>query len=135
VLVVGVGDSRAGSFIDGRHSRQDVSTLRQIANRLGGEYHNGNEHQIGTETLMLVAAPVEATRFEKLTRREYALLACALGALSCAAIPVLLAYFGTRWRPGHQIGRRRSEERASNRATEGAYSRQEFGRSPAQPVS
>ncbi|MEM7316060.1 MAG: vWA domain-containing protein, partial [Planctomycetota bacterium] len=30
VLVVGVGDSMSGSFIDGGQSRQDVSTLRQI---------------------------------------------------------------------------------------------------------
>ena len=44
VLVVGVGDPRTGKFIDGRQSRQDVSTLRQIATRLGGVYHNGNEH-------------------------------------------------------------------------------------------
>src|SRR5262245_48882055 len=30
VLVVGVGDPRSGSFIDGRMSRQDTNTLRQI---------------------------------------------------------------------------------------------------------
>ena len=35
VLIVGVGDPRQGSFIDGRMSRQDASTLRQIAARLG----------------------------------------------------------------------------------------------------
>ena len=42
VLIVGVGDPRQGSFIDGRMSRQDTSTLRQIAARLGGIYHDGN---------------------------------------------------------------------------------------------
>ena len=36
VLVVGVGDPQAGMFIDGHQSRQDVSTLRQIAARLRG---------------------------------------------------------------------------------------------------
>ncbi len=100
VLIVGVGDPRVGSFIDGRNSRQNVSTLRQIANRLGGIYHNGNEHQISTDTLLLVTQPVEGGAFERLTRREYALLACALGSLVYGLLPVLLARFGTSWRPG-----------------------------------
>ena len=38
--------------------------------------------------------------FEQLTRREYALIACGLGALVLAFLPVLLHRFGTRWRPG-----------------------------------
>ena len=42
---------RAGSFIDGRMSRQDTSTLRQIAARLGGIYHDGNAKHIGTAPL------------------------------------------------------------------------------------
>ena len=46
VLIVGVGDPRQGSFIDGRMSRQDTSTLRQIAARLGGIYHDGNSKHI-----------------------------------------------------------------------------------------
>ena len=41
VLVVGVGDTRSGKFIDGHVSRQDAPTLRQIAVRLQGEYHGG----------------------------------------------------------------------------------------------
>ncbi len=50
VLIVGVGDPRQGSFIDGRMSRQDASTLRQIAARLGGIYHDGNQKHISTAT-------------------------------------------------------------------------------------
>ncbi|MFL5332121.1 MAG: hypothetical protein ACJ8H8_02850, partial [Geminicoccaceae bacterium] len=37
---------------------------------------------------------------ERLTRREYALIACGLGASVLALLPVLLHAFGTRWRPG-----------------------------------
>ena len=36
VLVVGVGDPRQGSFINGYQSKQESSTLRQMAARLGG---------------------------------------------------------------------------------------------------
>ncbi len=100
VLVVGVGDPRAGSFIDGRQSRQDASTLRQVAVRLGGTYHNGNEKQIPTDLLNTVAQRLEDSPLERLTRREYALLACATGALVFALLPICLRLAGTRWRPG-----------------------------------
>ena len=35
MLVVGVGDTQTGRFIDGHLSRQDASSLRQLAARLG----------------------------------------------------------------------------------------------------
>ena len=100
VLIVGVGDPRQGSFIDGRMSRQDTSTLRQIAARLGGVYHDGNTKQISTATLNAMTVIPRKTAFEKLSRREYALLACGIGASVLALLPVLLHQFGTRWRPG-----------------------------------
>src|SRR5262249_1168144 len=100
VLIVGVGDPRQGSFIDGRMSRQDTSTLRQIAARLGGVYHDGNTKHISTATLNQMTVIPRKSAFERLTRREYALIACGLGALVLALLPVLLHQFGTRWRPG-----------------------------------
>lgn len=100
VLIVGVGDPRQGSFIDGRMSRQDTSTLRQIAARLGGVYHDGNTKQISTATLNAMTVIPRKTAFERLSRREYALLACGIGASLLAVLPVLLHQFGTRWRPG-----------------------------------
>ena len=38
--------------------------------------------------------------FRKLTRRDYALLALAVGTALLALLPLLLHRFGTRWRPG-----------------------------------
>ncbi len=103
VLIVGVGDPRQGSFIDGRMSRQDASTLRQIAVRLGGIYHDGNTKHIPTATLNQLTVIPRKSAFEKLTRREYALIACGLGAAILAFLPVLLHRFGTRWRPGVRV--------------------------------
>ena len=102
LLIVGVGDSGAGSFIDGRQSRQDVATLRQSAVRLGGVYHDGNDKQIPTDVVRFVSSSGHPSPFEALTRREYALIACTLGALVYAALGLLLHAYGTSWRPGVQ---------------------------------
>ena len=99
-LIVGVGDTRAGSFIDGRQSRQDESTLKQLSVRLSGFYHNGNTKQIPSEMLRTVMGSGRKGRFERLTRREYALAAVMCGALLYALLPMLLHRFGTRWQPG-----------------------------------
>ena len=100
VLVVGVGDPLAGKFIDGRQSRQDVSTLRQIAARLGGEFHNSNKKHIATATIRGLSNEAGKSKLEKLTRREYALICLVAGAAFLAILPILLHYFGTLWRPG-----------------------------------
>jgi Ca-activated chloride channel homolog len=102
VLVVGVGDPHAGKFIDGHQSRQDASTLRQVAVRLGGAYHNGNEKHLPTDLLREITFVGGQGVFEKLTRREYAMIACGLGALVLALLPFALHWAGTSWSPGVQ---------------------------------
>ena len=109
VLIVGVGDTATGSFIDGRQSRQDVATLRQSAIRLGGVYHDGNEKQIPTDIVRFVSSSSRASPFDSLTRREYALIAAALGSVSLALLPLALHVFGTSWRPGTLKGMRHTE--------------------------
>ena len=106
-IVVGVGDPQAGKFIDGRASRQDVATLKQVAARLHGSYFNANESHISTSMIADAFGLEAESPFEKLSRREYALIAAALGALLLAALPVFLHRFGTAWTPGVQG---RSEE-------------------------
>lgn len=100
VLVVGVGDPLAGRFLDGRQSRQDRSTLRQVAVRLSGVYHDGNLQHLSSETLEFLTSVSGSSPLEKLTRREYALLAIAGGCFVLALLPILLHLFGTSWRPG-----------------------------------
>lgn len=100
VLVVGVGDPVAGRFIDGKQSRQDVSTLRQVATRLHGVYHDGNLRQIPSDVVREITETAEGADRDKLTLREYALLAIAAGAALLAGLPLLLHYLGTSWQPG-----------------------------------
>ena len=106
VLVVGVGDPTHGSFIDGRMSRQDTSTLRQIAVRLGGVYHDGNQKHLSSALLDQLTIIPRQSAFERLTRRDIALIACGLGAAVFAFLPLLLHYYGTRGsRESHVRGR------------------------------
>jgi Ca-activated chloride channel family protein len=107
VLIVGIGDPTKGSFIAGRQSRQDTATLRQIAVRLGGTYHNGNENHLSTATLKSLTEEAEAGVLEKLSRREYALIASAAGGLIYAFLPLLLHLFGTTWKPGTRVSEQR----------------------------
>lgn len=94
-LVVGVGDPISGKFIDGRQSRQDISTLRQVAARIGGEFHNGNEQHISTAAIQRLTAETGRKKFRELTARDFALLAALSGAALLAVLPVGLHYFGT----------------------------------------
>lgn len=89
VLVLGVGDPSKGSFIDGRQSRQDTGALRQIASRLGGEYHDGNIKHVPTEMLARVGTLELDDQGLKLTAREYALMGCASSSFLLAILPLV----------------------------------------------
>lgn len=107
VLLVGVGDTKSGKFIDGRASRQDSSTLRQMAARLNGDYHDGNEKHLPTDLIKSVTARANPGPFEQLGAREYALMTSGISASILAAIPVLLHFLGTSWRAGVKTGKAR----------------------------
>jgi len=100
ILVVGVGNPVTGTFLDGKNSKQDSSTLRQIALRLGGNYHNGNEKNLPGETIAHLTSVENESPFKRLTRREYALATLAISTIILALLPVMLVRFGTRWQPG-----------------------------------
>jgi len=100
VVVVGVGDPVTGQFIDGRQSRQDTSTLRQIAARLNGAFHNGNENHLSTDLLRQITQTVGQSKLEQLSLREYALICLAISGFTFAILPIMLHYLGTTWKPG-----------------------------------
>ncbi len=102
-FVVGVGDANSGSFIDGHQSRQDINTLRQIANRLRGSYHNGNQKQLTSQLVNKFIQTDEDEKQTKWTRREWSLLAAIVGSSIFAVIPILLHYFGSSYQPGTKI--------------------------------
>ncbi len=111
VLVVGVGDPLKGSFIDGRHSRQDGMTLRQIATRLGGEYHDGNSKLVPTATLERLGTLALATADRLPGQRELAIAAVCAGSAALAGLPLLLHFAGSGWNPGPARGASRRDSK------------------------
>ncbi|MEA3211111.1 MAG: Ca-activated chloride channel [Chthoniobacter sp.] len=116
VLVIGVGSARAGQNIDGHLSRQDASTLRQLATRLRGAYVDVNEKHLPSGQLDALAKALPMRDEAGKGRREWALAAVALGAGLLAALPVALALGGTSWQPGvrHSTARREREPQPLN---------------------
>lgn len=118
VVVVGVGDPVKGRFIDGRQSRQDTSTLRQVATRLHGTYHNGNEHHLSTDLINQMTRATGGSKFQQLTLREYALICLGISGFLFGLLPLALHFGGTRWNPGVpsggvSISRMTSDDRVS----------------------
>ena len=100
VLVAGVGDPIKGSFISGRNSRQDAATLRQIATRLGGEYHDGNTKLVPTAMLQRLGTLAGDGKARIPSLRELAILLTAVGTALLAGLPLLLHFAGSNWNPG-----------------------------------
>ncbi|GDX91946.1 hypothetical protein LBMAG46_19530 [Planctomycetia bacterium] len=100
VVVVGIGDPVNGTFLNGRNSKQDVSTLRQIAARLRGFYHNGNDKHLPSELLRRLTLSADGAERLDWGWREWAQLILLLSASILAGLPILLNFCGTRWLPG-----------------------------------
>ena len=105
VIVLGVGSPHTGKFIDGHQSRQDAATLRQVATRLGGVYHDANEKHLASEMLTEMATAVPMEDVTNRGRREAALAATAAGAAMLALLPVLLAFCGAAWHVPRVVSR------------------------------
>lgn len=103
VLVVGFGDAVQGSFIDGRQSKQDVFTLRQIATRLSGTYHDGNQHHLPSTLISEMVANGIQNQKQAWSVREYALLAIGCGGFTLAFLPVFLEYLGRTYLPRNSL--------------------------------
>jgi Ca-activated chloride channel family protein len=107
-LVLGVGSSGAGIYIDGHLSRQDSSTLRQLAVRLSGNYFDANERQMPTKDLFALAQGLPERRNQRASSREWALAAIGVGASMLAILSVALALAGSPWpvrSPASRLGR------------------------------
>jgi Ca-activated chloride channel family protein len=105
VVVIGVGDPFAGTYIDGHQSRQDAVVLRQLAQRLRGVYHDANERHLPSQEMLALSGAVPLRDIENRGRREAALAAVGSGAGILALLPVPLALAGSPWQAGSNSSR------------------------------
>lgn len=93
-IVIGVGDPNHPSLVSGHSSKQESLSLRQLAARLGGYYHDGNRLQIPSAVLrkLSMITPGDAS---SVGLREAGLIALAAGASMTALIGPLLLLLGT----------------------------------------
>ena len=118
VVVVGVGNPNVGKSVGGHLSRQDVSTLRQVAARLNGVYHDGNDRHLSTALVSGLDEKATLPAGNKWGPREWARLAVGLGAGALALLPAGLLLAGTGWSPGrHPRTVRRELDRAAANVT------------------
>ncbi len=103
VVMVGVGNPTVGKSLGGHTTRQDASTLRQVATRLQGSYHDGNEKHMTTELVSRIDDKARTKEEDQWGPREYALLAVATGASVLALLPAFLQLIGTGWNPGRRV--------------------------------
>jgi Ca-activated chloride channel family protein len=103
-IVIGVGDSKVGKFIDGHQSRQAGMTLKQIATRLGGTYHDANDRNVPTQLINDITGLLPMKEDAAAGRREMAIAATGAGGTLVAMTPLALALFGTAYRPGRRVG-------------------------------
>jgi len=110
-IVIGVGDPFRSSVINGHPSRQDTGSLKQLAARLGGLYHEGNRKHLPSKVLDALTV-INPRSSLGLGLREYALLAAGAGASVLALLQPCLVLFGV---PGSF---RRARRRVARRAHE-----------------
>lgn len=116
-IVLGVGNARVGKYIDGHQSRQDTSTLRQLATRLGGVYCDCNIQQLPTSAISELSEALPIRDDNALGLREAAIACVASGAATMALLPPALAAFGSVHGPSGRRATPRRRESVQDGAT------------------
>ncbi|MDZ4830628.1 MAG: VWA domain-containing protein [Phycisphaerae bacterium] len=92
-IVIGVGDSSRASPVGGHSSRQNPTSLQQLALRLNGIYHNGNVKHVPSDVLDRLTM-IQPRIGDKLAARDAALLAAGFGCFTLALLGPALTLFG-----------------------------------------
>jgi Ca-activated chloride channel homolog len=115
-LVIGIGDPNRSTTMWGRPSRQDVTSLRQVAARLGGRYHDGNQKHLPSAVLDELTL-IQPRPGSDLALRDAALFATGVGAFTLAFATPLLQLAGRRRWPAAAASARPAGDAATPRTT------------------
>ncbi len=92
-IVVGVGDPMRPTMVSGHRSTQDVASLKSLATKLKGKYHQGNNKHLPSEVLANLSM-VRPRVTDGIGLREVALTCIAVGGCLLALVGPLLILFG-----------------------------------------
>ena len=92
-IVIGVGDPNRATSVGGHASRQDAWTLKSLAGKLDGYYHDGNARHLPREILerLTMIAPRVS---DAIGLREAGLIALGVGCALTGLVGPLLVLFG-----------------------------------------
>jgi Ca-activated chloride channel homolog len=110
-IVIGVGDPYKATLVSGHSSKQETWSLKQLAARLHGTYHEGNRMQLPSEVLKKLSM-ISPNAGDAIGMREAGLLAIGIGSAMTALIGPALMLLGLR--------RSYVRERNSGRAAQAA---------------
>jgi Ca-activated chloride channel homolog len=96
-IVIGVGDPTRPTMVSGHRSTQDTSSLKSLANKLKGIYHQGNNRHLPSEVLSRLSM-IQPRIGESLGLREVALTCLVIGGSLITCIGPALMLFGRRRR-------------------------------------
>lgn len=109
-IVIGVGDPNKASLVSGHSSKQETLSLKTLAARLGGTYHEGNRLHLPTETLQRLSM-ITPNGGNNVGLRDAALIAIGVGAALTALIGPALMLFGLK--RSYAVSRRSDRGQAS----------------------
>jgi Ca-activated chloride channel family protein len=109
-IVIGVGDPVISSLVGGHSSRQDTMSLKQLAARLGGYYHEGNKRHVPSEILDALTM-IQPRMTDGIGLRDVALAATGIGCGVLGLTGPALMLFG---RPGVYAKARRDVGNRTN---------------------
>lgn len=92
-IVVGVGNPTKPSIVSGHSSRQDTMSLKQLAARLRGYYHEGNQLHLPSDVLDGLTM-IRPRMTDKMGLRDLALAATGAGCATLALAGPAMSLFG-----------------------------------------
>ncbi|MGE3109972.1 MAG: VWA domain-containing protein [Phycisphaerales bacterium] len=95
-IVIGVGDPVKPSIVGGHSSRQDSMSLKQLAARLRGYYHEGNTKHLPSDVLdkLTMIKPRIGDRYGQ---RDLAILCTIIGCATLALVGPAMSILGRSW--------------------------------------
>ena len=101
-IVIGVGDSNQGKFIDGHSSKQNRQELKSLSLNLKGHYVDANQKHVSSDFIHLPKLHIKAPKAQK-TLTEYAFISLITGSIMLFLISPILAILSFSWPPKVQL--------------------------------